>query len=246
MVLIIIIRLFSLLVILALVSLSSAFDVSPSEAYPGDKITLTGKASPGEDLSFRSSFSMNLPVTDGQYSYETRVVVPEKPNRFAVTASNIQDLNAGVELGIWITKRFQAHGDTVSLSQADVPPGRYNLKVFGQAQEGASAVAIDVTAETKVKADETGTYSLVIDTSGIPSGEYVIEGAGDTKIVPIGGSLGHAAETKTQEPSQELQKSPEPAVKPQKPSAPPEPQSAPESKSPEQGIISRLKNIFGI
>jgi hypothetical protein len=236
------------LVIFAMASLSSAFDLSPSQANPGDKITLTGTASPGELLSFSSSFSMNLPVTGGQYSYETSVVVPQTPNRFSVTARNVQDLNAGVKLVIWITKRFEAQGGTVSLSQANVPQGQYNLKVFGQAQEGASTVPVDVTAETGVKADENGAYSLVIDTSGIPSGEYRIEGAGETKTIPIG--VYRAVETRTQDTSQpELAQSnaPQTAVTPaQEPSAPSQPERVAETKLPEQDIISKLRSIFGI
>jgi hypothetical protein len=93
-------------------------------------MVLTGIAKPGSQLSFQSSFTMNLPVTAGKYEYEATVEIPQKPNRFTVAARNVQDFNAGVKFGIWITKSFKASGGTASISQGDVPPGRYNLKII--------------------------------------------------------------------------------------------------------------------
>jgi len=136
------------LTIFILVSLCSAFDLSPSNPSSGDRITLSGSASPGELLSFRSSFSMNLPVSGGQYEYETAVEIPQKPNRFAVTAKNVKNLGVGVKMGIWITKEFPASSGTASISHADVPPGRYNLKMYGEALPGSSSVPVEVVAET--------------------------------------------------------------------------------------------------
>lgn len=174
------------LFLILIIPISSAFDVSPSNPKPGDKITLTGTASPGEIVNLRSSFQMDLPVTGGRYEYATSVEIPQKPNRFTVTARNVKDLNAGVKIVIWITKRFQSQGGVATVSQADVPPGRYNLKMFGDASDGASTVPVKVEAETGIKADSTGSYSLVIDTSGIPAGDYIIEGSGDSKTIRIG------------------------------------------------------------
>ena len=149
-------------------------------------MVLTGVAKPGSQLSFQSSFTMNLPVTAGKYEYEATVEIPQKPNRFTVAARNVQDFNAGVKFGIWITKSFKASGGTARISQGDVPPGRYNLKIFGEALPGATEIPVTVEAETQVKADSAGKYNLAIDTSGIPAGDYRIAGAGDTKVIRLG------------------------------------------------------------
>jgi len=164
-----------------------AFQVTPANPQPGQELLLEGTGSPGEEISFKSSFSMNLPVAGGQYEYETRVKVPQKPNRFTVAVSNVAEFNAGVKVGIWITKGFTPSGGRVSLSQADVPPGQYNLKMFGKALSGASYVPVTVQAETAVKADPSGRYRLAIDTTGIPAGDYIITGAGETKTIRLGG-----------------------------------------------------------
>ena len=174
------------LTVFSLLSLSSAFEVMPGNPNPGDMITLTGSSSPNETVSLRSSFSMNLPVSAGQYDYVTKVTIPQTPNRITISARNVKDFNAGVKIGIWITKGFSASGGTVSLSQSDVPAGSYTLKMFGEALPGSTAVAVSVEAETEVKADSQGRYLLDIDTSGIPAGEYRIEAAGETKTIQIG------------------------------------------------------------
>ena len=178
----------AILIIFILSSICSAFDLSPANPSPGDKITLTGTAPPSEEVSLRSSFTMNLPVAAGQYEYETSVEIPQKPNRFEVTARNVQDFNAGVKLGIWITKSFPASSGTASISQSDVPPGRYKLKMFGEALPGSTTVPVEVMAETKITTDSSGKYTLNIDTSGIPAGDYRIEGAGDAKTIRLGGA----------------------------------------------------------
>jgi len=91
-----------------------AFQVTPANPQPGQELLLEGTGSPGEEISFKSSFSMNLPVAGGQYEYETRVKVPQKPNRFTVAVSNVAEFNAGVKVGIWITKGFTPSGGRVS------------------------------------------------------------------------------------------------------------------------------------
>lgn len=169
-------------------SQAMAFQITPANPEPGEQIILDGTAGPGEEVSFQSSFSMNLPVSNGQYEYETHVEVPQKPNRFTVSAGNVEQFNAGIKIGIWITKGFTPSGGRVSLSQADVLPGHYNLKMFGKALAGASSVPVTVQAETAVKADSTGRYRLAIDTTGIPAGDYVITGDGETKTVRLGGA----------------------------------------------------------
>ncbi len=169
------------------ISVGLAFELSPANPAPGQEVALTGTAKPGEELSFQSSFTMNLPVTGGEYGYETTIQVPQKPNRFTVSANNVQDFYAGVKFGIWITKSFQASGGTARISQADVPPGRYNLKMFGKALPGSTEVPVNIEAQTQVKADSAGKYKLVIDTTGIPAGDYRIQGAGDAKTIRLGG-----------------------------------------------------------
>ncbi len=180
-------RIISVLLLFALMSPATAFEVSPQYPNPGDEVTITGTAAPGEEVRLRSSFEMNLPVTNGKYEYvASGVEIPKKPNRLSVVAKNVETLTVGVKMGIWVTMPMKASGGIASVSKSDVPPGRYTLKMFGDALPGASAVSITVDAETTVRADSGGEYQLVMDTSGVPEGEYKIRAAGGEKVVVIG------------------------------------------------------------
>ena len=181
-------KLIAFLAILSLASTACAFEVSSSHPVTGETVTLTGTANPGQKVDFQTSFQMDLPVNSGKYEYVANGVdIPQKPNQFAVTATGIKDLNVGVKIGIWISKGFTATNGVATVSHSDVPPGKYDLKVFGEAMDGGRSVNLKVAAETAVNADTAGRYRLDIDTSGIPSGAYKIEGAGETKIIQVGG-----------------------------------------------------------
>jgi len=145
----------------------------------------------------QSSFQMDLPVSGGRYEYETSVEIPRQPNRFTVSASNIKDLGVGVKMVIWLTKSFAAPGGTATLSQSNVPPGRYTVKLFGESLPGAASVSVKVSADTTVQADTKGQYSLVLDTAGVPAGDYVIAEGGETRVI----HLGATAESESSQPS---------------------------------------------
>lgn len=175
----------NLMLIFILISPGTSFELSADSVTAGENLIITGTSEPNSENTFISSFTMNLPVTSEKYNYETEVKVPNKPNRFTVTARNVQNLNAGVKMGIWITKSFESRDGVVHLSAADIPTGRYKLKVSGSAMPGANEVPITIEAETGVLADSSGSYKLIIDTTGIPEGDYLIKGDGDEKTVRI-------------------------------------------------------------
>lgn len=180
-------RISALFLIFALMSSVTAFEVTPLTPNLGEGVTIAGVAAPGEEVRLRSSFEMNLPVDNGKYEYvATGVEIPQKPNKLSVVAKNVDDLNVGVKMGIWVTMPVSASGGVASISKSDIPPGRYNLKMFGDALPGAAAVSIRVDAETTVRSGTDGEYELVMDTSGVPAGEYKIRVAGDEKVVIIG------------------------------------------------------------
>ena len=181
-------KLICILAILAMASNVYAFEISSTNPAPGETVTITGNGNPGQEFKFQTSFQRDMPVNSGRYEYEASgVEVPQKPNRFAVNVAGVKDLNVGVKMGIWISKEFNATNGAASISQSDVPPGRYDLKVFGDALEGQKSVSMNFLAETTVKADSGGKYSLSVDTSGMTNGAYKIEGAGETKTIQVGG-----------------------------------------------------------
>jgi hypothetical protein len=180
-------RYLPVLLIMVLASPGAAFDITPQNPGLGDELVITGSASPGDEVRLRSSFEMDLPVENGKFEYVAKdIEVPQKPNRFSVVAKNVDSLSVGVKMGIWVTMPVSVKNGVASVSKSDVPPGRYTLKMFGEAVPGANTVSITVNAETAVQADSTGEYELVLDTSGVTEGEYKIRVDGEEKVIAIG------------------------------------------------------------
>jgi len=86
---------------LASTACTCAFEISSNHPSPGETVTITGSANPGQEIKFQTSSQMSLPVNSGRYEYETSSVeIPQKPNRFAVKVGGVKDLNVGVKIGI--------------------------------------------------------------------------------------------------------------------------------------------------
>lgn len=120
----------------------------------------------------------------GGYSYDLPGVhMPGKPNDFIVQVSGVKSLNVGVRKdpvkdGInttraWISEQAMAGPDGVARVSSDlISPGRYHFKVFGEAAENASLVEMEMTVIKKLVI--RGDFSLALNTSGFPDGDYII------------------------------------------------------------------------
>ena len=150
-------------------------EIAPKNPEPGDEITISGVASPNQKITIASSFKDTIQVSAGKYRYDLKdIEIPSKPNRFAVTTKNVKNLRVGVKILIWITKSFPASGGVATLSLGDIPPGNYDIKIFGDAANGASTVDLHVTASVKTRADTNGNFKAKIGTKGLPPGTYTI------------------------------------------------------------------------
>ncbi len=171
-IILILVLLFSTLASAAILELETI----PKNPEPGDEITISGVASPNQEITITSSFKDTIQVSAGKYRYDLKdIEIPTKPNSFTVTAKNVKNLRVGVKiLLIWITKSIPASGGVATISRGDVPPGNYDIKIFGDAVNGASTVDLHVTASMKTKADSKGNFKAKIGTKGLPPGIYTI------------------------------------------------------------------------
>ncbi len=72
----------NVMLIFILISPGISFELSADSVIAGENLIITGTSEPNSESTFISSFTMNLPVTSGNYNYETEIKVPNKPNRF--------------------------------------------------------------------------------------------------------------------------------------------------------------------
>lgn len=108
------------------------------------------------------------------------VFMPNKPNNFTVTAEGARNLNIGLKkpqgerIRTWVTTLVEATEDGVAKAETDlISPGSYHVKIFGDAAEGATQVNLTMTMEKKLIID--GRFSLGINTTGFPSGNYSVD-----------------------------------------------------------------------
>ncbi len=105
--------------------------------------------------------------------------MPNKPNNFTVTAEGVKNLNIGLKklqgdrTRMWVTTQIGAAENGRATAETDlISPGPYHAKIFGDAAEDASQVNLIMTMVKKIVVE--GRFSLSLDTTGFPSGEYMI------------------------------------------------------------------------
>lgn len=120
------------------------------------------------------------------YAYQLPgVYMPDKPNNFTVVAKGVKDLNIGVKQDrngmpqmagtiqdrAWVSSRAVANKEGMAtLGSNFISPGRYQFKVFGDAAENVSQVALDMDVVKKLVI--AGSFRLALNTTGFPSGNY--------------------------------------------------------------------------
>jgi len=211
-----------LLILVPAIAITSAnaevteLDVPPA-VVQGDVISISGKASPDEEVWLSSSFEISLPVSDGKYSCDfTGVHFPAGEKTFSVTAENVKNIRASLSPVFWQTIEYPLSGPknatangiaTLSISfpatmhgaKIDIS-GKKNVKVYGDAAEGATSVNLRSAMSIKVTADSKGDFVLNISTEGAPTGEFLITAGEIEKTVRIV-SAGELTPTPSPRPS---------------------------------------------
>ncbi|MFZ2471241.1 MAG: hypothetical protein WAW52_04790 [Methanothrix sp.] len=130
--------------------------------------------------------SSNWTVTGSEkgYSYDLPGIhMPGKPNNFTVIASNVKNLNVGVKKDpvagganftrTWISTRATAGEDATAKIENDlISPGRYQFKIFGEAIDNTTQVALEMKVVKKLLIN--GRFNLALNTSGFPTSNYSI------------------------------------------------------------------------
>nr|AAU83883.1 conserved hypothetical protein [uncultured archaeon GZfos34H9] len=171
--------------------------MNPSVVLPGETLSISGKATPNEEVSLKSSFVISLPVSEGKYSEEFKGIhFPAGKKTFSVRAENIKDIRVSLGPLLFMTFKYPLGGPqkatngvaTLSISLPfsgiDVA-GKKNVNVYGAALDDATSVILTSDMAIKVTADKNGDFKLDLDTEGVPFGEFSIAAGGKEKTVQI-------------------------------------------------------------
>ena len=163
------------------------WEFSPQKLVSGDALNIKGIASPGEKIDVFVNFEKTVPVSGGEFEYVLEdVKIPEGfSNSFTVEARGAKKLNVRVKMVLWITKSSEASEDTAIVSQSNVPPGTYTIKIDGNAGEGVSEVNLKIRAFQGIEAESNGDFSYSYSTKAIPSGDFEVKVGGITKEITI-------------------------------------------------------------
>ncbi len=163
------------------------WELSPEKLVSGDTLFIKGNASPGRKIDAFVNFEKPVPVSGGKFDYDLEnVEIPEGFNNFfTVAASGAKNLNVRVKMLIWVTKSAEASNNTAIVSQSNVAPGTYKIRIDGDAGEEIPFVNLNVTAFQEITADSKGNFSYSYNTTSIPPGYFKIKVGGITKEINI-------------------------------------------------------------
>ena len=182
----------------------TGLNVNPQIVVQDETLSISGKASPNEEVWVGSSFEISLPISDGRYNEEFKGInFPEGEKKISVRAENIENVQMSIspftatcdgetiKVTLWpiipiplikrplkiingvVTLSF-SFPMTISGTKIDIPPGKRDIEISGDAADGATSVNLNVATSIKVTADSNGDFSLCIDTEGVPPGEFLI------------------------------------------------------------------------
>jgi hypothetical protein len=127
------------------------------------------------------------------YAYDLPGVhMPGKPNDFTIVARDVKNLNMGVRkeqsakegnfFRSWVSAQTLADNNGTAVVKDDrISPGKYQFKVFGDAADNATSVALELKVVKKLVIN--GDFTLSLNTDGFPPGNYSIS------VRAINGSL---------------------------------------------------------
>jgi hypothetical protein len=177
-------------------------NMNPSVVVPGETLSISGKATPNEAVTLKSSFVMSLHVSEGKYSEEFKgIYFPDGEKTFSVRAENIKDIRVSLgPIPLLGTAEYPLDGPrkatngvaTISISLPvsvfGIPinvDGEKDVKVYGAALDDATSVILTTDMAIRVTADKNGDFILDINTNGVPLGEFSIAAGGKEEKVQI-------------------------------------------------------------
>ncbi len=179
-----------LVIISLLITTASAavteLEILPDDPAVGDTITIRGIASPDESINAVVSYTKTITPSDGYYRYNINgVEIPQGSNSFTVKAKGVEDLYVGVKFLIWWYRSSTASGGIATISQTNMPPGTYNIQMYGLPADGVSTVTLEITASKTITADENGNYEYSYSTNALPAGDFNVKVGGMTRTLTL-------------------------------------------------------------
>lgn len=177
----------------------------PSMVVQGDVMCISGKTLPNESVWLKSSFCVSLSVSEGEYHREfVDIEFIEGEKTFSVTAENVKNLRASIYPVFWQTVTYPlgspkaATNGTATISISfpvtwNIAPfngefdihSKKDVSVYGDAADNATVVTLTTDMAIYLPVNETGNFTLTINTDSFPLGNFLISTGELEKTVEI-------------------------------------------------------------
>ncbi len=161
----------------------SEISVSPETPAPGETVTVTGKADPGEEIPASISFKMDQDVSDGTYRSDLKgITIPKdtehvRIDSFGLRAEGVDDLSIRVTvmgLPIPVPKNMININDGVAtFGTGKIKSGTYDIRLSGTSSD--EVVSLSFNSRATIIADENGNFEYTYNTKNMPEGDFNIQ-----------------------------------------------------------------------
>lgn len=162
------------------------WSILPSDPHVGDMLDIKGKTDPGENIGMAVSFTLQVPVIDNRYRYIFKGVrIPGGSNSFRVRSQKVEDLIFIVRMFTDFKRSFDAEQGIAEFFEKNVPAGKYEIVIEGDALDGEKEVKVDLIASQTIKADEEGNFHHKYDTGALPEGDFTVRIGNSEKVIKL-------------------------------------------------------------
>lgn len=172
-------------------ALAEVTDVSrsPENPSPGDTVTVTGKASPNEEISATVSFGDIQTVSGGAYEYHIgKVTIPDGSDSFSLRAEGVDNLDISIKLlGIPISvpdNYIQISNGVATFGTGKITSGTYDITLSGNAP--GDQVIFSFGAKATITADSEGNFEYSYATDNMPAGVFNLNIGGQNFQMSLG------------------------------------------------------------
>jgi hypothetical protein len=160
---------------------------SPLNPSPGDEVTVSGTASPNEEISVSVSFEKIQSVSDGSYDYHIgKITIPPGSESFSLRAEGVDSLDITLYvLGQKLPSLpVTVNNGVATFGTSKITSGTYDIGVSGTSS--SSEVTLSFGGKGSITADSDGYFEYPYTTENMPEGNFALTVGGQTLSIPLG------------------------------------------------------------
>jgi len=161
--------------------------ISPENPAPGDIVTVSGKASPNEEISVSIDFEKIQSVSNGNYEYRIgKITIPEGSESFSLRAEGVDSLDITLYvMGQGLPSLpVTVNNGIATFGTSKITSGTYDIGLSGTSSN--DEVTLTFGGKGSINADSDGNFQYPYKTENMPEGEFTLNVGGQIHQVSLG------------------------------------------------------------